>query len=238
MQDVTASLKPGRAAGSGHRWLGGSLRFALLGLLSVVIGCGQSTPTMPDSATSPGIEARRGRVPSSTDLKAIEEAEKARIDRAKQASQATYDSLKVVWQRFLDGGARLDGAFVVCDPLQYVGTVKIVGSEGADIDFGPHKLSIPRGALAAPTVITAEALVSLTVEAKFSPHGTTFAVPPKLRLSYKHCYVSSAFATRSIVYVTPELQILEWLASVDQGDAQVVLADLWHFSKYAVAYNR
>lgn len=211
-------------------------------LLWAGVGCaGRDAPTAPGQSpafsSGSGSSSLLGTI-TEAQLKLQEELEKARIAAEQEASKTTYDSLKVVWQQFLDSHPDPDAApFLICDPHQYVGQVKIIGPEGGNIDFGPHKLVIPAGALSARTVITAEAPTSLTAEVKFSPHGLKFAMAPLLRVSYKHCFAPETFLReRRIAYVSEFYQVLEWPTSKDYPDYDFVAARIWHFSKYAVAY--
>lgn len=163
--------------------------------------------------------------------------EKRRVAAEQLRQQLVYDSLKVVWQQVLDDESGTWDGELVCDPIQYVATVKVVGPQGADVDFGPHKLRIPAGALASPTVITAEAPTSLQVLAKFSPHGTVFAPGrhPTLELSYKHCRNPPGHTAR-IGYLGPDGRIIEWPPSQDFPDEAMVRGIIGHFSSYIVAY--
>lgn len=163
--------------------------------------------------------------------------EKARVAAEQEAQEVVYDSLKGIWQEVLDDETGQWDGVLVCDPLQYVATVKIVGPEGGDVDFGPHKLKIPAGALARPTVITAEAPTSLTVLARFSPHGTRFAAGrhPTLELSYKHCRNPPGHTAR-IGYLGPDGTVIEWPPSQDFPEFGLVRGWIGHFSSYIVAY--
>ncbi|MFN0182035.1 MAG: hypothetical protein ACKVZ0_24795 [Gemmatimonadales bacterium] len=211
------------------------LRFSLL---VAVAACNQDAPTGPGEGAPSLARRKSSQKTAEESLKQLEEREKARIALAQVQSQATYDALKVEWQRFLDSGAsQADSPLLICDPLQYTAQIKIVGPEGADLDVGPHKLSIPAGALTTSTVITAEALTSLNVEVKFSPHGISFAKRPTLVLSYKHCYTrANADAPYDVVYLGKNKQIVEWWATTDSKDYGLVSAAIGHFSTYAVAY--
>ena len=169
-------------------------------------------------------------------LKAWEEREKERIKLEQERSKAAYDSLKVVWDRDKRRYQQDPSPVLFCDPLQYAGEVKIVGPEGADLSVGPHRLRIPKGALTKYTVITGEMPVSLAVQVKLSPHGTTFVQgkEPRLTLSYKHCMRLAAYRER-VAYVDSSLRVLEWPASYDRLFDGLVDAWLKHFSHYAVA---
>jgi hypothetical protein len=171
-------------------------------------------------------------------LKQWELREKARVEAEKQASLATYDSLKIEWDQVLklypDGNTGSSGP-VYCDPLSYDADVKIMGPEGGDMSIGPHKLSIPEGALKNRVVITGEMPVSMAVTVRLSPHGLVFAKQPKLTLSYKHCLRPTDYRER-VAYTDESLKPLEFPASRDYTEYGLVAAWLNHFSRYAVWY--
>lgn len=167
-------------------------------------------------------------------LKPLLEAEKARIAAEQQRSQRAYDSLKVVWDDYLNNPGAYKSRLIMCDPLQYAAETKIIGPAGGEISIGPHKLSIPKGALSSYVVITGEMPVSLLVSVKLSPHGLTFRSAPSLKLNYQHCYRSPTLIER-VAYITDAQQILEWPKSSDSREG-VVTSWLQHFSAYAVAY--
>ncbi len=171
-------------------------------------------------------------------LKEWELREKTRVAAEQEASLATYDSLKIVWDQVLklypDGNVGSSGP-VYCDPLQYAADVKIMGPEGGDMSIGPHKLSIPEGALKNRVVITGEMPVSMAVTVRLSPHGLVFAKQPKLTLSYKHCMRPTDYRER-VAYTDEWLKPLEFPTSRDYTEYGVVAAWLNHFSRYAVWY--
>jgi hypothetical protein len=167
------------------------------------------------------------------DLKPLLESEKARIAAEQERSKPLYDSLKAVWEQSLKQGKKTGSPLLMCDPLQYTADTKIIGPEGGDMSIGPHKLSIPRGALKQYTVVTGELPVSLNVEVKLSPHGLRFLKPPTLMLSYKHCLVPNESWYR-LVYVDDNGQILEWPFSYDAKRVGELFGWIWHFSTYAV----
>jgi hypothetical protein len=206
--------------------------------ISALSAC-RGTDTVVPSVAEPTADAtfaRRPRTLSQEALDSILAAEIARMDAKQDAEQAIYDSLKVVWQQVLDDTSGRYADSLMCDPKQYVGTAKIVGPEGDDINFGEHTLHIPAGALSARTVITAEAPTSIRVTALFSPHGTQFHPNhrPTLELSYKHCQGPNRPAR--IAYVNRYGQIIEWPPSQDFPDLGLVRGLIGHFSNYIVAY--
>jgi hypothetical protein len=192
-----------------------------------------------ESARGPAASATSPPAPpgnTATDLLALEEAEKARIARRQEEEKSAHDSLKNEWDARKDDPTTY-ATTLFCDPLQYVATVKIVGPEGGDVNFGPHSLRIPPGALLAPTVITAEAPTSLQVRAVFSPHGTVFQAGshPTLELSYKHCLGPLNRPAR-IAYSDALGNIVAWPPSEDFPDLGLVRGVIGHFSLYIVAY--
>jgi hypothetical protein len=231
----------------------------LVAAIAAACDSGQGLTTQPPSSTDAASAARPGALPAgtnggtgsgttgtggstgapaTTNLDSILLRELARIADRQEAEKSIYDALKVEWQRVLDDTTGRYRDSLMCDPKQYVATAKIVGPEGADINFGEHSLRIPSGALTAPTVITAEAPTSLRVTASFSPHGTQFVESrhPTLELSYKHCKGPLNRAAR-IAYVSRTTgAILEWPPSQDFPDLGLVRGLIGHFSNYMVAY--
>ena len=169
------------------------------------------------------------------DLLRLLESEKVRVAGQQERSKDEYDALKREWTKLNRSYMRGQHDLLYCEPLQYAATTKIVGPAGATLDFGTHKLEIPRGALAGYTVITAETPTSLTVSTRFSPHGTTFLVAPKLTLSYAHCNRPVA-ALEHVVYTNGVGgAVLEVPPSWDDTLNERVFAWLSHFSIYALA---
>lgn len=163
------------------------------------------------------------------------ESEKARVAREQENSTESYDELLREWKKLNRSYILGKHDLLYCEPLQYTATVKIVGPEGATLDFGPHKLEIPVGALSGYTVITAEMPVSLSVSSKFSPHGTTFLVAPKLSLSYEHCNRPITLLEHVVYTNGVGGEVLETPPSVDDTANSRAFAWLSHFSIYALA---
>jgi len=215
-------------------------------VVSVAAACAVDAPTAASDRLRPSDASRTTLAAPGTvtltesQLKAQLEREKTRIEKAELASKATYDAYKRHWDRFLNSNpSKSTSPFLVCDPLAYTGQTKIIGPEGGDIGFGPHKLAIPRGALSRRVVVTAEAPVSLNVEVHFSPHGLVFNAnkAPRLELSYKHCYGQNNLP-KSIVYVNDAKRIIEYPASTDVSNQGLVWAWIKHFSGYMVSSGR
>jgi hypothetical protein len=228
------------------RVLRGSLLAAAFGFALFSAGCdaadsnavvGPDAPSLSKNSTTTGFLAGWSSTSQSDPalLKKLED-EKARIAKAQEDSKATYLTLKQEWDRLNETYPNGNPKLLYCDPLQYAAQTVIVGPNGADLGFGPHKLSIPRGALSQFTVITVEAPTSLAVEARFSPHGLRFLAQPTLTLSYKHCNRPSTFVHR-LYYVDLKDRILSTPSSRDNSSLGLIEGWIWHFSRYAVGMN-
>jgi hypothetical protein len=135
-------------------------------------------------------------------------------------------------------GTGIGSGLLACDPLPYATTTQTVGPAGGTLIVGPHKLTIPAGALAAPTLITAEAPVGTVNSVRLSPEGLTFAAgkPATLTLSYANCPLVGQVLPKRIAYTTDLLAILSYVLSVDDLLTKRVSGTLAHFSRYAVAW--
>lgn len=217
------------------------MRFGFLALLSTsVVACADSPLTAPEEMAAPSALISASNQPvlyaSDSDPRLLlwRDIELRRVAAAETSSKPEYQQLKRDWKRMNRNNGRTVSRLVYCEALPYAAAVQIVGPNGGEVEFGPHKLSIPPRALNGYTVVTAEAPVSEAVEATFSPHGLTFERQVLLSLSYAHCN-RPASLQESIVYVL-DGEIVDWLPSADRdGDATV---DAWidHFSGYHVAF--
>lgn len=221
---------------------------AALFTVAGAVACATDGPTAPGAPAATAAPAAASSGSRSTSwanqqltkaqLDSILESEKRRIHLESERSKTTYDSLKVEWDRFLKTKpSPTNSAFLMCDPLQYTGDTKIIGPEGGDMSVGPHKLSIPRGALASATVVTGEMPVTSDVQVRLSPHGLQFKSGVRLELSYKHCYRPDA-APKSVAYVNDLMEILEWPLTSDRANDGLAQATIQHFSGYAIAWSR
>jgi hypothetical protein len=213
--------------------------FRLLGvaLTLTIAACGKDA-SQPTAAISQEAEV------SSAELAATLNAERARVANRALSSAKAYDSLMTAYNADLIGGLlggatnTLKGVLLTCRPLPYASDVETIGPAGGVLRVGPHTLTIPPGALSQRVVITAEAPTSTYAQVRFSPHGLRFtnSVKPTLTLSYQHCSGLLTIIKPKIVYVDENLNILEWLLSINLGFNKSVSAPLSHFSSYMVAY--
>ena len=217
------------------------MRFGFLALLSTsIVACADSPLTAPEEIAAPSALISASHKPllyaSDSDPALLRwfDLETKRIEAAARASKPEYQRLKRDWKRMNRKHGRRVERVLYCEPLEYAGSVKIVGPNGGDIAFGPHKLSIPARALSGFTVVTAEAPVSEAVEATFSPHGLAFERQALLSLSYAHCNRPPSLQ-ESIVYVL-DGEIVDWLPSADRDEDATVDAWIDHFSGYHVAF--
>jgi len=135
-------------------------------------------------------------------------------------------------------GTGIGSGLLACTPLPYAVTTQTVGRLGGSLVVGPHTLTIPAGALTGSVAITAEAPVGTVNSVRLLPEGLHFApgIPARLTLSYANCPVTAQLLPKRIAYTTDLLQILSYLASVDDLLGKRVTAKLEHFSRYAVAW--
>ena len=164
----------------------------------------------------------------------LEQAELARVEDRRAASQSAFDTLQGAWQSMAKAW-KMKGSLLVCAPRGYEGAVRIIGPEGGEIAAGIARLRIPPGALDRPTVITVETPVTYTVVAEFRPHGLQFRERPVLSISYAHC-LRPKWLQESVAYLDENDGVLAWPESRDRSESDEVDALLNHFSRYAVAF--
>lgn len=127
-----------------------------------------------------------------------------------------------------------DASLIVCTLQPEQRSSATIGPNGGTLSFGPHSLVIPKGALRAPTRITADAVRGYHARVEFSPSGLQFDVPATVTLSYAKCAVSKAPV--QVVYMQSDTTVTETEPSHDDRDERSVSARIKHFSSYAVAY--
>lgn len=135
-------------------------------------------------------------------------------------------------------GPALDAHVLGCAPEPALHREAVVGPEGGSLQIGPHRLTIPAGALSEPVLITADRPADSVSSVVFGPEGLQFAPghPAQLTLSYASCSPVTALVPHSVAYTSDGLQILQLLSSSDDPAGRRVSAELAHFSRYAVAW--
>ena len=108
-----------------------------------------------------------------------------------------------------------------------------IGPEGGTIVFGNGSLTIPAGALAAPTTITAS-VDGATLAVTFSPHGLVFPATAQPVLSFDVLGVQIP-ADASIFYLGTSNEALERYEMTLDPVAGSASTRIGHFSPYAIA---
>jgi hypothetical protein len=122
-----------------------------------------------------------------------------------------------------------------CQPQSYTASAKIMGPGGGVLMFGPHKITFPSGALSHNVVVSGKLLIANHVVVELSPHGLQLSAPAALELNYGGC--QSGGGGLEVAYVDNNLNIISYPDPPSGGSPSgEVQAELWHFSKYAVAY--
>lgn len=151
---------------------------------------------------------------------------------ARTVTEAPVDSAQLLGE--LWGGLR--GTLLSCSPMPAATATATIGARGGVLHVGPHRLVVPAGALSGPVTITATAPSATTNRVEFQPHGLQFNRPAVLTMSYANCGLLARLLPKRIAYVDGQLNILEFLLSVDLLWQQKVTGRLDHFSEYAVAW--
>ena len=135
-------------------------------------------------------------------------------------------------------GTSIGSGLLACDPLPYAAASATIGSQGGTLVIGPHKLTVPAGALAAPMLISGEAPVGTVNSVQLQPEGLQFAAgkPATLTLSYANCPLLGSLLPKRVAYTTDLLAILSYVPSLDDLLGRKVSGKLEHFSRYAVAW--
>jgi hypothetical protein len=123
-----------------------------------------------------------------------------------------------------------------CEPMPPANATKWVGPRGGTINVGPHRLTIPDGALGGWVKISATAPSDTVNRVHFEPEGLQFKKYASLTMSYANCGLVDWLLPKQIVYTSGDLDILEVLKSFDLPLDEEVTGKLKHFSEYAVAW--
>ncbi|PYP70672.1 MAG: hypothetical protein DMD41_14395 [Gemmatimonadetes bacterium] len=139
-------------------------------------------------------------------------------------------------QASLIGGLLQATGLLQCTAMPTATATQTVGPAGGVINVGPHRLSIPAGALGAPVTITATAPSDNVNRIQFQPEGLVFQRSAALTMSYANCSLLGKLLPKQIAYTDDALNILSYLWSLDDLFAKKVTGKLNHFSNYAVAW--
>ncbi|HUG41592.1 MAG TPA: hypothetical protein VMM12_13975 [Longimicrobiales bacterium] len=121
---------------------------------------------------------------------------------------------------------------------------ELVGPEGGTLTLLGHSLTIPEGAVERPTMFVMAVLTGTEIQVELIAYdpdlyedvgGKGFAVPVQLALSYAEADIDDP-ESLVIVHVQSDGTKVPLESEVDT-DAQVVRADLDHFSRYALCGN-
>ena len=188
-------------------------------LLAFVAACSQSNPTAATSCDQFGVGCTPEELQAQ--LVSVQDGLWASAKRAKGGGQ-NYTSI-------------VNPELLECQPQRYTAKAKVIGPGGGELKFGPHKIRFPPGALSNDVVVFGKLLVANHVVVDLSPHGLQMSAPAILELDYDFC--QSGGGRLEVAYVDNHLNIISFPSSpsgrTPSGEAW---AELWHFSKYAVAY--
>ena len=228
-----------------NRWV---LASTVVVLMLLSVSC--SDPSAPFSATpqgslvslnagldSVGLDPRAEHERLLQRLKQVKDSLKAERERHRdefREASAQWKEFQKQWKRDKKNGAA--PALLTCQPQEYAADAELIGPNGGTIKLGANELRIPKGALDHEVIITGVAPVSDLVEVDFQPEGLRFQVPAELKLDYSHC-VAPSWLNLFIVYLSDDgNQVLGIQPSVDKKGLKAVYGDLYHFSRYAVAW--
>ena len=124
---------------------------------------------------------------------------------------------------------------LVCPTNDSYSATRTIGRNGGTLKVGPHTLTIPYGALAQDTRITANAPSGSYAEVQFQPHGLTFKRDVTLSVSYAKCGLLQTNNPPVIVYADDDRNILEILKSTLDTRQKTVTGKTDHFSSYILA---
>jgi len=134
----------------------------------------------------------------------------------------------------LHPGGAMSVPYVVCDGNLSYSDSALIGPSGGKLVFGPHVLTVPGGALQAPTMISAQVPASDTIDVQLQPQNLTFAVQATLQLGYAQCSPQPS-APVTIISVNDQLNtLLGTLPSTVSSAAEAVSAPISQLGVYAV----
>jgi hypothetical protein len=130
----------------------------------------------------------------------------------------------------------LSALLLECSPEQPVWKSKEFGPSGGEFWVGRHYLVIPKNALTKKVTISGEVVSGNFNSVRFYPEGLKFGAGTKLYMSFKNCSGVGMLLPKKLVYIDEGLNLLEILSTTTVWSKQEAVAELRHFSRYAVAY--
>ena len=131
------------------------------------------------------------------------------------------------------GRGKNEGTLLGCNTVGYGRVTQTIGSGGGTITVGPHRLTIPAGALRSNTRITATAPAGQYILVELEPHGLNFRKDASLTLSYAECGL--LVVAPQVAYVGDKFEIYYLLPSVPDLINRTSTGRLDHFSGYSLA---
>ena len=123
-----------------------------------------------------------------------------------------------------------------CSPQDFDSTSQVIGPDGGTLTVGANTLTIPPGALSAPTQISGVVYPDSVNAIRFAPQGLVFQQPAQLVMSYANCGLLGSLIPRRIAYTTDDFFILQIIPSLDNALTRTVTGQVSHFSQYAIAW--
>ena len=171
-------------------------------------------------------------------LEAAKDSAKAAAKAERNLAKAQLDSLKADWEAYKRAVKRKEVKAEVlrCEPQQRATASKVIGPKGGSINFGPHSLVVPAGALDTNTTITATAPSNPAVNVEFAPHGLQFRRPVEMVIDYKQCIVPETDEL-GVTYVLNGWYAVEKMPSMDVRKDKKISALTDHFSGFIVPWG-
>lgn len=120
------------------------------------------------------------------------------------------------------------GNRLACNVPSTLTNSAVIGAKGGEIDFGPHRLIIPPGALTHDTLISGTIPAGTSITIELQPHGLQFLKPAGLQFD-----VTSCGAIPDAIYLDG-LDGPEHIKAVFSEWWHTIAAPLDHFSGYAL----
>ncbi len=159
-------------------------------LLMFVVACSQDHPTAATSCDQFGV----GCTPEELQSQFTSISDRLAAAQASGTTEETY--LDIV-----------NPALVQCQLKSYKGGARVIGPGGGVVTIGPHKITIPPGALRISLVVYGEVHVANHVVVELSPHGLQMSAPAILELAYGTCQSGNGL---EVAYVDNNLDVISY----------------------------